>query len=194
MRKVLAAGLAGLVSCVLLAPLFSQGPLALETHVTEIGRFPLIYTLEWITPRRAHVLASITIPASKERVWSICTDYDHLSEFIPNVAFSRVIKREGHLIFLRQEGGIQFPFYRRALTVTFRVKEIPAQKVYFESTEGDFVIYQGHWRLEAHQGGTLIFYEATIEPNFWMPKWVMNELERQTLKNTFRAIIRRCLA
>ena len=186
--------MAGLLSCTLLLPLLSQSPLALETHVTEIGRFTLTYTLEWITPRRAHVLAYIMIPASPEEVWSVCTDYDHLSEFIPNLTLSKVIRREGHLVYLRQEGGIQFPFYRKTMKVTFRVKEIPGETVYFEAAEGDFVIYQGNWRLEAQQEGTLILYEATVEPNFWMPKWVMNELECQTMKNTFRALIKRCLA
>ena len=40
--------------------------------------------------------------------------------------------------------------------------------------------------------GVLLAYEATIEPDFWMPGWVLKVMERQILKETFRAILKRC--
>ena len=164
-----------------------------EIRTTEVGSTPLTYAIRWLSPHRAQVFAYVEIPTSPKKVWAVCTDYDRLSEFIPNMTASGVIKRNGHLMVLHQEGEIRFPFYRKQMKVTLRVKEVPPDIIFFELLEGDFSVYQGSWRLEASDKGTLLITQTIVEPNFWMPQWVLTEMERQTLKRTFRALIRRCL-
>jgi ribosome-associated toxin RatA of RatAB toxin-antitoxin module len=135
----------------------------------------------------------VTIPAAIERVWAVLTDYDRLDDFVPSLEDSRILKRESDHLLLYQRGRIWFPFYRRKPQVVFRVEETPPGLVQFKAIQGEFLIHQGSWMLKVAQGGTEIRYEAVVEPDFWIPQWVLYELERQTMKQTIRAVIRRCL-
>ena len=135
--------------------------------------------------------AQMTIPASPDQVWAVLTDYDHLEEFIPYLLDSQVVRKERDRLILRQEGGFWLPFYRLKTQVIFEVKERPPQMIYFRAVEGDFRLYEGSWHLERMGKETWLSYEATIEPDFWVPRWVLGELERQVLKGTFRAILQR---
>ena len=168
-------------------------PCVADTWTTELGPYPMTMTLEWVTSARAHVLAEITIPAPRDRVWAVLTDYDHLAEFVPLIEQSRVTQRTSDTLLLYQAGAIRLFFYRRPLTVTFRVQEQPPETITFEAIAGDFRVHRGSWQVRAVPGGTQITYETTIEPAFHMPRWVMGQLERELLKLTFRAIAKRCL-
>ena len=167
---------------------------AVQPHATEVGLYPVTFTVEWSAPRRAHVRVEATIPASPQRIWLVLTDYDHLAEFVPPLEISQVLKREPDHLILYQKGRIWFPFYRRKAQVVFRVEEFPPKWVRFRMIQGEFVINQGRWSLREVKGGTEIRYEAVVEPDFWIPQWVLYELERQTMKQTFRAVIKRCLS
>ncbi len=188
----------------LLGFVLAVGPLyAAETHTTEVGPYLLTFTIDWISPHRATVRADVTIPASKERVWAVLTAYEQLAEFIPNLTYSHVVQRQNEYLLLHQKGNIWLPLYRRKAEVVLRVEESSAKDRVsfralrdlrdFEGVHQDFVVYEGGWSVQKVAQGTLIFYQATVEPNFWIPNWALAELERQTLKMTFRALIRRCL-
>ncbi len=158
-----------------------------------MGSYPLTLTLDWPGPHQTSVRGELTLPVSMGRLWEVLTDYDHLADFIPNLQHSEVLRRDKHSLLLRQEGKIWLPFYRRKVEAVFKVQEVPPKAILFEAVEGDFLLYKGSWEMEKQEEGTKVTYQVTAEPNFWMPRWVINELERQTLKATFRAIIRRCL-
>jgi ribosome-associated toxin RatA of RatAB toxin-antitoxin module len=139
------------------------------------------------------VTAQIFTPVSRECLWKVLTDYDHLEEFIPHIQESRLVKKDDlKELLLYQKAALWIGFYFLRTEVTFEVTESPKREVHFKAIEGDFRIHEGSWHLKEVPGGTLLIYEATIEPNFWVPWWVLKALERQILKNTFRAILKRC--
>lgn len=174
---------------------FFPSPSACETYTTELGSRPLSLTITWLGPHRAYVTAETVTPVSRECLWKVLTDYDHLEEFIPHIQESRLLKRDfkkGFLLY--QKAALWLGLYSIRTEVTFEVKESTSkQEVHFKAVEGDFRIHEGSWHLkEVPGGGTLLAYEATVEPDFWVPRWVLKVLERQVLKNTFRAILKRC--
>ena len=164
---------------------------AAERYTTELGTHALTYTIDWKKPRQAHVMAQMVLPAEGTKIWAILTDYDHLEKFIPYMEESQVLQRDSRHLLLRQRGNFWRPFYRLKTKAVLWVKEEPPRSISFRAVEGDFLVYEGSWRLESVKEGTRLTYEATIEPNFWVPGWVLLELERQVLKGTFRAILRR---
>lgn len=166
---------------------------AAQPETTEVGPYLVTFQVEWLAKRRARVQAQVTIPASPQRIWVVLTDYDHLADFIPSLKSSRVLKREADHLLLYQQGKIWFPMYRRKPQVIFRVKEHPLRMVRFEAIQGEFLVNKGTWSLKPMEGGTMIRYEAVVEPDFWIPQWVLYELERQTMKQTIRAVIKKCL-
>ncbi|MBI3332832.1 MAG: SRPBCC family protein [Candidatus Omnitrophica bacterium] len=165
---------------------------AAETRSTDLGAHPLTYTIDWLSATKAHVTARLVIPSDADRVWAVLTDYDHLAEFVPYLSDSRLTRREANPLILHQEGGLWFPFYQLRSRVDFEVREEPREAILFKAVGGDFRVYEGSWRLSKVAEGTGLAYEATIEPDFWVPRWLLWDLERQILKGTFRAILRRC--
>ena len=161
-------------------------------YVTELGAYSLAIDFRWATPRQAHVTAQMVLPVSQERVWSVLTDYDHLDEFIPLLERSEVSSRREGIVYLKQRGVMKFPFYKKTLRVVFRVREEPKQALSFEAVEGDFLVYNGSWRLQSCPSGTHVRYEAFVEPAVSIPQWIMTQLERGLVKASFRAILERC--
>ena len=52
--------------------------------------------------------AQLLTPVSADQIWTVLTDYDQLSAFIPNLASSRLLRRDGNTVHLQQEGCQQF--------------------------------------------------------------------------------------
>ncbi len=162
---------------------------AVTTVSSEIGSQLFTSTISWPAARRIYVVAHMTLPTDVERVWAVLTDYDNLAEFMPHLDKSEVLEREEDRLTLRQEGSVWFPMKRLRSVATMEVRESPPQAINFRATEGDYVIYQGRWRLEPRPEGTDLFYEAVIEPSFWVPRWMLGALERKILKGTFEAVL-----
>lgn len=162
-------------------------------YQTELGRYPLTYQIQWLSSRRSRVQAQIIIPVSPEKIWLVLTDYNHLAEFLPNVEESQVLRHEGNLVLLLQKGRIWLPGYGRKVQVLFRVTEDKPRRLRFQAIEGDFVIHEGGWDLISTKQGTQLVYQVTVEPGFPMPTWVMKQLQREMIKETFRSILKRCL-
>lgn len=175
--------------------LVASSPCAAQhVRTTELGASSLAFAIEWSASRRAHVFAQILVPAVPARVWAVLTDYDHLAEFIPYLYVSKTLERRGDQLLLQQEGRVGFPLYHQTARITFRVRETPPSTIAFQAVEGDFAVHEGQWRIEPQADGTLVVYEATIEPRFWTPRWIFAPFEQQMLKATFRAILERCLS
>lgn len=94
------------------------------------------------------VSASITIQASAEAVWKILTDYERLSEFVPNLVSSRVLSRDKNRVRLLQEGCKCLLCMVLHARVVLELEELHGQEISFRQLEGDFEQFQGKWTLE----------------------------------------------
>ena len=163
-----------------------------DTYVTELGRYPLTVTIERLSAHRASVKADMPMPVPPDVLWKVLTNYDRLAEFIPMLRTSHVNRRSDGSVLLTQQGVIHMALYRQVIRVVFHLREEPPHRVAFDAITGDFVLYQGQWRLEPAGEGSRLYYEAAIEPAIRIPDWVIMQLERGLVKATFRAILRRC--
>ena len=53
--------------------------------------------------------AQLLTPVSADQIWAVLTDYDQLSAFIPNLASSRLLLREGNKVHLAARGMSAIP-------------------------------------------------------------------------------------
>lgn len=188
-RLHVGVSLCGLLLVLHLSP---QSGLA-ETDTSDVASHSFDISIERPMYRRAHVVARMEIPTPPERVWAVLTDYDHLADFIPSLDISRVLEGKSDGLRLYQEGKVWWLLFPQRVKVTFQVQEIPYEQISFKAVEGDFTLHEGSWRLQSVPKGTQVSYEASIEPKFWIPRWVLGLLEHQIIKATFRAIRQRCL-
>ncbi|XQQ05546.1 MAG: SRPBCC family protein [Leptolyngbya sp. IPPAS B-1204] len=144
--------------------------------------------------RERQISARICLPYSMEQIWQILTDYDHLADFIPNLAKSRRIDHPQGGIRIEQIGTqalLRFKFCARV--VLDMVERFPHQ-LDFQMVEGDFKAFSGRWILQslADGTGTELCYQVTVLPPRAMPVSLIERRLKSSLVINLSAI--RCRA
>lgn len=123
--------------------------------------------------RERQISARIQIPHPAEQIWEILTDYDHLADFIPNLAQSQRIAHPQGGIRIEQIGTqalLKIKFCARV--VLDMVEQFP-HRLDFQMVEGDFKSFSGSWILQpialADCVGTELCYTISVLPPRTMP-------------------------
>jgi len=79
--------------------------------------------------------------------WSVLTDYEGFTRFVPGIRANRVVRREGPVRWIEQQGetlamGLRMPYVGR-----MRVEEIPGQRIAILFLSGPFRDVRGEWRI-----------------------------------------------
>jgi ribosome-associated toxin RatA of RatAB toxin-antitoxin module len=123
--------------------------------------------------RHRQITAKIQIPYPVEQVWQILTDYEHLADFIPNLAKSQKIEHPQGGIRLEQIGSQSFLKLKFCARVVLDMVENFPNQIDFQMVEGDFKEFFGAWHLNPHpicgQPGTHLCYTVQILPPRAMP-------------------------
>lgn len=138
------------------------------------------------------IAASGTVAAAPGAVWRILTDYDHLADYVPNLKSARVVSRDGDRVVVDQLGNTSFLFFSRAIHLVTQVHEQPPHAIDVTLVEGDMKVYRCRWTLTpTAAGGTLVAYDATIAPNFYVPGIVGVPLVRKDIAAMMTAVLAR---
>ncbi|HEY9621877.1 MAG TPA: SRPBCC family protein [Crinalium sp.] len=123
--------------------------------------------------RHRQITAKIQIPYPVEQVWQILTDYEHLADFIPNLAKSQRIEHPQGGIRLEQIGSQSFLKLKFCARVVLDMVERFPTNIDFQMVEGDFKEFLGTWQLQPQtiggQPGTDLRYVVQILPPRTMP-------------------------
>jgi len=113
-----------------------------EVHLRRLDGLDFLH-------RRA--VAAVTVDAPASLVWEVLTDYDHLADFIPNLAASERIKlppsAPANVVRVRQVG------YKRMMYMCLHAESVldliekPCNEIQFRQVAGDFERLQGKWML-----------------------------------------------
>lgn len=103
------------------------------------------------------IAAAVRVDAPIALVWQVLTDYNHLADFIPNLAVSQTFPHPSGGIRLQQE-GVQNVFgfrFRAAVLMDMNEvigdpKEVPHRRsIYFDLVHSrDFIRFEGEWYME----------------------------------------------
>lgn len=137
--------------------------------------------------RRLAVQMRLDLPS--ERLWSVLTDYERLHEFIPNLASSRLLWRDGDRVALEQVGTQQFCGFRFSARVQLELLEQPAEgQLCFRMLQGDFRCFRGVWKLTPEAGCTRLLYDLTVQGKPGMPIGLIEQRLQQDLANNVRGV------
>lgn len=151
----------------------------------------LAISTERLPNRHRRILASISIPCPVEQVWDILTDYDNLSNFIPNLTVSRRLDTSDSRTLLEQVGAQCFLNIQFCARVVLDMVEQFPHHIGFSMVEGDFKAFEGTWRLEqAETSGqqTRLNYEVTICPPRAIPAMLIERHLRHDLTQNLYSI------
>ena len=94
------------------------------------------------------VTAEGALPVDRSIAWAVLTDYNRFGEFLPGVRSSRVIRSQGRLRWVSQQGVARLLLFSLPLDLVVQVEEDPQTALRIEMVSGNVEAMRGEWRLE----------------------------------------------
>jgi len=140
---------------------------------------------------RVAVQARAQISAPVAVVWEVLTDYEHLPRFIPGIAKSVVLSRDGSRLLVEQSGEARFLVFSFPLEVRLEVTERPPQSISSRALAGNVRHMSGRYEIQpdAERGTVLLRYVGEIEPDFELPPLIGVAALRSTVTEQFTAMV-----
>lgn len=115
----------------------ASAPAAADTPLTVLQSGSLLSVEGWLETR-----------ASREIAWSVLTDHDHFSEFVPGIRANRVLESQGRVKTVAQSGEVVTGMFKLLYEGTMRIEEIPDEGLNILFLSGPFKGVRGEWRME----------------------------------------------
>lgn len=165
-------------------------PIAAEGLETLEGN--VLLTLTKLAGRQRRIEATIHLPHPIELVWQVLTDYDGLSDFIPNLSKSCRIPHPDGGIRVEQIGIQNLKIVTFSARVVLDMVEDYPSAIRFTMTEGDFKAFSGAWLLqpipEADGGGTRLTYILEVWAKATIPVVAIEQRLKKDLPQNLYAI------
>ncbi|CAH8294244.1 unnamed protein product [Eruca vesicaria subsp. sativa] len=160
-----------------------------DYSVDLVGEDGVLISVEKLDKSSRRIRSKIGMEASLDAVWSVLTDYEKLSEFIPGLVVSELVEKEGNRVRLFQMGqqnlALGLKFNAKAVLDCFE-KELEIlphgrrREIDFKMVEGDFQLFEGKWSIEQLDKGealdlrfkdfpTTLAYTVDVKPKMWLP-------------------------
>jgi ribosome-associated toxin RatA of RatAB toxin-antitoxin module len=151
------------------------------------------------------------LDAPPGRVFALVTDYDHFAEFIPDVAESRVLERDGDRTWVFHQLHFGGPVADRVYVIEsrnavsgptgmrYRVEWKLADRRFPELDRASGVrprAFSGFWDLQPLEGGasTQAAYAVHSDPGGMIPGWLVTAMTDRYIQQVIAALRRRLLA
>ncbi len=137
--------------------------------------------------------ASGQVAAAPAAVWKILTDYESMSEFVPDLRSNKVLSRLGNRVVVEQHGEASFLFFRHDIHLVVEVTEEPISQLDIVILRGDMKVYNCRWQLVPvpETGGTRIVYSGKLVPKFYVPSMLGANLIRSDVERMMAAVLAR---
>ena len=123
-------------------------------------------------------------------LWDVLTDYENLSQFIPNLSTSELIQRQGQMVRLQQVGSQLLLGLRFSAQVQLELTEYRQDGLLkFRMVKGDFRRFEGSWQIRKRPDGSSLLYELTVQGCLGMPIGLIEERLRDDLSSNLNAVV-----
>src|SRR5271165_901141 len=128
-------------------------------------------------------------PVAQAVAWEVLTDFEHMTQWVPSVAESKVVKRDDNSVTIEQRGvakygAVSFPY------VTERKIELkPLGSIMSMQTKGSLRRVASTLLLQTEGKGTRLTYHLEIEPSLLASALLSKEFLQHELGEQFTAII-----
>jgi uncharacterized protein YndB with AHSA1/START domain len=141
------------------------------------------------------VEAQAFIDAPPREVWSVFTDYDHMTRFVSSLEKSRILERKGETLLVSQQGRNQLGPFSTTFESLREVELTPYRLMHSRGVGGNVEDYEAITRFVPEGSGTRILHHVQFVPALWVPPIIGPALiERETrihFEELFKEIARR---
>ncbi len=169
---------------------FEANPLLIEPSKMFSSQ-TIEQTMERLPNGVRRLAAQIRTKVDLNSIWRVLTDYERLSEFIPNLAVSKLISRDGQKIQLYQVGNQKLIGLNFSAEVFLElIEDRKGGALEFHLLKGDFRRFEGAWRLKEtdRKQETSLVYELTVQGCVGMPIALIEKRLKQDLSLNLLAV------
>ncbi|HEY7887813.1 MAG TPA: SRPBCC family protein [Steroidobacteraceae bacterium] len=140
-------------------------------------------------PSRGTVEAAIRIHASAREIWPFITKCRYAAWLIPGLRRCRTLETAPDRSWADIEHLIQYSLFTPTIHTVFRAEFRPPYRVDFHRIGGDLKHEVGSWNLLPSAGDTTtVVYRVSLQPGFWIPKFVVRRTLRKQLPAALRSL------
>ena len=179
--------MASLALAVALCPL--PAALAADTHATvadsevHVERANGSFTVD----------ITLHVPVDAARAWAVVTDFEHMADFVPNLASSQVTERSDTLVKVVQKGVAKYGVFSTPFESTREIHLIPTHEIRAHGVGGNVQRMESLMQLEPEGTGTRLTYHAEVQPGFWFPPLIGPSLVQHQTAEQFSAMLHEML-
>lgn len=123
---------------------------------------------------------SFDVQASTDIVWSVLTDYENMSKFLPSITSSTVRYKDAEYLFVQQTFVAKFLFFNHSADALFKTELVPKLEIitFRDILHTDFNRCVGYWSINVEGSGTVVRYKVQIIPSQNVPHWIIRRVSK----------------
>lgn len=128
-------------------------------------------------------------PVAPTLAWDVLTDFDHMAQWVPNVADSKIIKRDGDSVTFEQHGVARYGALSFPYTTERRADLKSPVSIKTVQTHGSLRRVESTMTLEPEGSGTRLTYHLEIVPSLLASTILSKPFLENEIGEQFTAII-----
>jgi ribosome-associated toxin RatA of RatAB toxin-antitoxin module len=129
------------------------------------------------------------LPMPPELVFAVFTDYEHMTDYSPNLRVSKVLSAEENVLKVQQKTTVHVAFMSFDFESVREVHLDPPHQIKSRGISGDFKSLDNWATFTAEGSGTHVRYHAETIPSFMLPGFFGPALMKDQTKEQFTAFI-----
>lgn len=109
------------------------------------------------------------VAATQQEAWTVLTDFDHMSSFISNIEYCKVLGRSGNKVQIEQKGKAAHGLLSFSFETVRELQLTPFEKIQSRVLSGNLKKFDGVTRLSTDAAGTWIVSHTESIPDAWIP-------------------------
>jgi len=111
----------------------------------------------------------LAVRASRDEVWNVLTDYDHMAEFVANLESSAVISRTDNALDVIQKGKARYGLLSFPFESVRHVVLTPSREIHSKIVSGDMAGSEITTRVASDGAMTQVSVRSQFVPTIWIP-------------------------
>lgn len=129
---------------------------------------------------------STTVQATPQEAWDVFTDFDHMTQFLPNLNTSRVLEKNGDQWKVEQKGQASHGVFSFSFESTKQFVLKPYESIQSHLISGTLKKHESLTTLTPDGSGTRITYHAESISGVWVPPGLGPSIVQDEVRKQFQ--------
>lgn len=132
--------------------------------------------------------AAFDIDVAQRTAWEVLTDFDHMSAILGNLTSSKIVRRDGQTLLVRQEGVARYGILSFSFESEREIRLEPIRRILAKQLSGTTKRMESDARLSRTERGTHVDYHAEIAPDSVLARMFGASFVKHEVTEQFRAM------